>query len=153
MVGICDDVDLAAHEPPLIVKAQLLALDDSGVPKWGPVLLDRGTIPVEPAPPPPRRQRVGRSWDEVRAELATKERDIDDDGEMRVRLLDLFKAISPTKTNKNLGQKLDTYEDHLGLETPEDYKRKRYPPSQRGSNAIWLTWEAARKVYDYEVRQ
>ena len=134
------------------MKMQLLTLDGSSQPKWGNILLDRGCIPVQPVPPPPRRQRVGRSWDEVRADLGSRQADIDGDGAMWVRLLDLFKAISPTKTSKNPGQKLATYGAHLGLRTPSDHKRVRYPAAQRGSEAVWLTWGAARKVYDYEVR-
>ena len=52
VLGICDAADLTANEPPLLVKAQILVLDASGEPTWGRILLDRGTIPVEPAPPP-----------------------------------------------------------------------------------------------------
>ena len=29
--------------------------------------------------------------------------------------------------------------------------RRRFPDSQRGSPPVWLTWAAARNVYDYEV--
>jgi hypothetical protein len=152
VVGICDDDGLLAPEPPVFAKMQLLTVDGSNQPKWGSILLDRGCVPVQPAPPPPRRQRVGRSWDEVRADLGSRQADIDGDGAQRVRLLDLFKAISASKTNKNLGQKLVTYGEHLGLRTPADYKRKRFPANQRGSEAVWLTWVAARRVYDYETR-
>ena len=151
MIGVCDDDSLLAASPPLFVKMQLLTLDESNQPKWGSILLDRGTVPVEPAPPPVRRQRLGASWDEVRAALSAKEQDIDEDGAMWVRLLDLFKAIAPTKARSNPGQKLTTYESHLGLSTPGDYTRRRFPDSQRGSPPVWLTWAAARKVYDYEV--
>ena len=44
-------------------------------------------------------------------------------------------------------------EGQLDLHPPDDYVRRRFPANQRGSNAIWLTWEAARKVYNYEVRR
>jgi hypothetical protein len=152
VIGIADGEELLSREPPLIVKAQLLTLNCNHVAKWGKVLLDRGTVPVEPSPPAPKRLRRGASWDEVRAALATKQHDIDDDGIMRVRLLDLFKAISATKTNKNLGQKLKTYESYLQLSQPQDFKRKRFPASQRGQNSIWLTMDAVQKIYDYEVR-
>ena len=96
---------------------------------------------------------MGSSWDEVRATLANKEEELDADGVKWVRLLDLFKAISPSKPHSNPGQKLVTYEGQLDLQTPDDYVRRRFPANQRGSNAIWLTWEAARKVYNYEVRR
>ena len=152
VIGVCDNDDLRATEPPLFVKMQLLTLDAHGQARWGAILLDRGSVPVEPAPPPARRQRIGASWDEVRAALAPKEHDIDQDGVMWVRLLDLFKAISPTKPSSNPGQKITTYETHLVLSTPQDYKRRRIPASQKGSPSVWLTWAAARKVYDYEVR-
>ena len=101
---------------------------------------------------PPHFQRVGASWDEVRAALASKEKEIDADGVKWVRLLDLFQAIAPNKPHSNPGQKLVTYEGHLDLQDPRDYTRRRFPASQKGSNAVWLTREAARKIYDYEVR-
>ena len=143
---------ISVPEPPLFVKMQLLTLSASNEPKWGTILLDRGTVPVEPLPPPSRRQRVGGSWDEVRAALANKEKEIDGDGIKWVRLLDLFQAISPTKPHGNPGQKLVTYGGQLDLQDPRDYTRRRFPANQRGSKAVWLTWETARKVYDYEVR-
>ena len=152
LVDIADTDELLAREPPLLVKAQLLYLDENDHPKWGRVLLDRGVVSVEPPPPPPKRQRLGASWDEARASLSTKYHDIDEDGIMRVRLLDLFKAISATKTHKNPCQKLETYEKRLGLCAPTDFKRKRFPSSQRGSKAMWLSADAVKKIYDYEVR-
>ena len=84
--------------------------------------------------------------------MRSKQHDIDGDGFLRVRLLDLFVAISPKKTNKNLGQQVETYVKVLKLAPPKDFKRKRFPPSQRGSEAVWLSWDAAKTVYDYEVR-
>ena len=79
------------------------------------------------------------SWDDVRSALASKERDIDGDAIMMVRLLDLFKAMSPAKTNKKPGQKLATYEGCLGFHEGREYKTKRVPTTQRGSPALWLT--------------
>ena len=153
LVGIADGPQLLAPEPPLMAKAQLLTLNDDGSPKWGPVVLERGTVPVEPPRPPPKRQRHGASWDEIRVALASKQHDIDGDGVLRARLLDLFKAISPKKTNKNPGQKLQTYQKELGLSEPIDFIRRRYPASQRGSEAVWLTLDAVQRIYAYELRQ
>ena len=82
--------------------------------------------------------------------MSSKEEDIDDDDVLRVRLSDLFKAI-PKTTVKNPGQKLDTYKNILQLSEPRDFKRKRYPPSQRGSEAVWLTHDAVKKIYLYEA--
>ena len=151
LIGVADDEDLLMSEPPLLVRAQLLTLADDRSAKWGSILLDRGFVPVEPTPPPPKRARIGASWDEVRAVLASMEQDIDDDGVLWARLLDLFKAISPKKTVKNPGQKLETYEKHLSLAEGRDFKRRRYPPTQRGSEAVWLTRHAVKKIYMYEV--
>ena len=57
LVGIADTDELLAREPPLLVKAQLLSLDENDHPKWGRVLLDRGVVSVEPPPPPPKRPK------------------------------------------------------------------------------------------------
>ena len=130
------------------MKAQPLTLTDALSPKWGPVVLQRGIVPVELPCPPPKRQRRGASWDEVRVALANKQHDIDDDGVLRARLLDLFKAISPQKTNKNPGQKLQAYQEDLGLLEPADFVRRRYPASQRGSEAVWLTLDAVQRIYE-----
>ena len=106
VVGICDTPDLLLPEPPLLVKAQLLVIGADGLPKWSSVLLERGVIAVEPEAPLPKRQRRGSSWDEVQAILHNKNAEFD--GSSYVRLLDVFKAISVTKTNKNPGQKMKT---------------------------------------------
>ena len=110
MIGVC----VLAASPPLFVKMQLLRLDEFNQPKWGSILLDRGTVPVEPAPPPVRRQRLGASWDEVRAALSAEEQYLAEDGTMWVRLLDLLKAISPTKARSYPGQKLNAYGVEIG---------------------------------------
>ena len=47
------------------MKAQPLTLTDALSPKWGPVVLQRGIVPVELPCPPPKRQRRGASWDEA----------------------------------------------------------------------------------------
>ena len=135
VIGICDNDDFLARDPPLLVKSQLLTLNDSDEPKWGQLLIDRGAYLIEPDPPPPRRQRVGASWDEVRARLQGKEQEIDGDDVKWVRLLDLFVAISAQKTNKNPGQKLVTYQKFLGLLEPSDCKRKN---SQRPEREVSL---------------
>ena len=75
------------------MKAQPLTLTDALSPKLGPVVLQRGIVPVELPCPPPKRQRRGASWDEVRVALANKQHDIDDDGVLRARLLDLFNQV------------------------------------------------------------
>jgi hypothetical protein len=150
LVGVCDSVELLAKEPPLLVKAQLLVLDATGKPKWSTVLLEKGTVPVEPKPPPPKRQRQGASWDEVRACLHGKTMDFE--GVVYVRILDVFKAISTNKTSKSPGQKIATYQKVLNFAEGTHYIRKRYPAKQRGSEAYWLTWPAAAsKVYQYET--
>ena len=95
MIGICDAEPLEATEPPLMVKAQLLVRDESGGVRWSSVLLDQGTIPVAIAPPPPKRQRAGRSWDEVRAKQDGRWADLYEDGVEYVRLLDLFGGQNP----------------------------------------------------------
>ena len=97
-----------------LAKAQLLVLDAGGTPQWRTFLLDTGARPVEPGPPPPKRQRQGPSWDEVRARLQGKQQQFD--GVLYVRLLDLFVAISLAKTNKNPGQKVATYTLPAGWE-------------------------------------
>ena len=149
LVGVCDSEGLLAREPPLLVKAQLLVLGADGEAKWGRVLLDRGTVAVTPTPPPTKRQRQGASWDEVRASLHDKKEEFDDIE--YVRLLDLFKAISATKTTKNPGQKMVTYQKHLGLKRAHDFMQRRYPVGARGSEPYWLTWAAAARIYSYEV--
>ena len=80
LVGIADGPELLQPDPPLIVKAQLLTLSDVCSPKWGPVVLQRGIVPVEIPCPPSKRQRRGASWGEVRVALSNKQHDIDDDG-------------------------------------------------------------------------
>lgn len=50
---ICDDAALTAAEPPLLVKAQMVVLSESGEATWTKVLLDKGTVPVEVVAPPP----------------------------------------------------------------------------------------------------
>ena len=62
-------------------------------------------MPVEPLHPAPKRQRTGASWDEVHARLSGKWAAFDEGN--FVRLLDLFLAISPSKTMKNPGQKTE----------------------------------------------
>ncbi len=151
LIGVCDDEPMLADAPPLLVRAQLLALDGKGHPQLGNILLDRDTVPVERDVPPPKKQRKGASWDEVRANLHDKDEVFDDIA--YVRLLDLFRAISPQKANTNPGQKMQTYckTKHLGLTEGWDYIRKRFPDSARGSEPYWLTWSAAERVYAYEV--
>ena len=151
LIGVCDDETLLADTPPLIVRAQLLTLDEHGTPQWGNILLDKGTVPVERDPPPPKRQRKGASWDEVRANLNGKWADINEDGVECVRVLDLYKAIDPRKVAKSPGQKIVTYEKHLGFKRGEHYFQMSYPSRGRGSEPYWLTLAAAQAVYAYEV--
>ena len=151
VVGVCDDEKMMAQAPPLFVKAQLLALGADNTPQWGKVLLDRGTVPVERIQPPPKRQRKGASWDEVRAYLNGKAETFDN--VQYVRLLDMFRAISEQKATSNPGQKMATYcqAKHLGFKEGQDYIRKRFPAGSRGSEPYWLTWAAAERVFAYEV--
>ena len=151
MIGICDDEALMATKPPLIVRAQMLVLGDDRKAKWSSVLLDKGVLPVEVPAPPPKRQRIGRSWDEVRAQLVGKWADIEDNCVECVRVLDLYRAIDPQKVAKCPGQKIETYEKHLKLKRGEDYFQKSYPSRGRGSEPYWLTFGAAQAVYVYEV--
>ena len=65
---------------------------------------------------------------------------------MMLRLLDLFKAMSPAKTNKKPGQKLATYEGCLGFQEGREYKTKRVPTTQRGTLRCG-THEAQRRKY------
>jgi hypothetical protein len=123
LVGVCDGPELLDSTPPLLVKAQLVTLDADGKPKWTKVVLDRGTVPAEPVLPKPKKQRRGASWDEVRACLYGKEADFADVA--YVRLLDLFRAISVSKTVKNPGQKVATYQGHLKLTAGRDFIRRR----------------------------
>jgi len=123
LVGVCDGPELLDSEPPLLVKAQLVTLDAGGEPKWTRVVLDRGTVPTEPVLPKPKKQRRGASWDEVRASLHGKQAVFADVA--HVRLLDLFRAISASKTVKNPGQKVETYKGHLHLAEGRDFMRKR----------------------------
>ena len=151
VVGICDTEDLRSKDPPLLVKAQLLVLNAANEPKWGSVLLEKGVLPVAPTPPPPKRQRLGSSWGEVRASLQAKQQDIG--GVTFVRLLDLFTAISANKTAKNPGQKMATYQKVLSFKRNADFKQVWHPKRARGSPPYWLTWAAARRAYDYELSQ
>ena len=104
-------------------------------------------MPVEPSPPPAKRLRLGRSWDEVRAYLQGKEVFID--GVERVRLLDLYKAIGCT--SKSPSQKLATYSACLRLREGDDYIQMWYPAPARGKPPYWVCWHAALKIYNYEV--
>ena len=152
VVGICDSEELLAAQPPLLVKAQLMTRGANGQARWSTVLLDRGLLPVVPAPPPPKRQRQGASWDEVRAILQGKKESFE--GTEYVRLLDLFTAISPSKAKKSPGHKIATYEKHLGLKKRNgDYMQRRYPAHAKGSEPYWLTWKAASAIYEYEVKR
>ena len=148
VVGICDSEELLAASPPLLVKAQLMVLDANGAPKWGQILLDKGTVPTEPTAPLPKRQRQGASWDEVQAILSDKGRQFE--GTDYVRLLDVFLAISVTKTNKNPGQKMATYQKKLGLVEDVDFIRKRAGRT-KGSTPYWLTRSSVRRIYDFET--
>ena len=105
-------------------------------------------MPVEPLHPAPKRQRTGASWDEVHARLSGKWAAFDEGN--FVRLLGLFLAISPSKTMKNPGQKLSTYEKHFGFKKNQHYIQKKYPASKAGSPPYWLTFAAAEAVYAYE---
>ena len=149
LVGVCDAEDLLRNDPPLLVKAQLLTVDAQTNPKWGSVVLERGLVPVEPTPPPAKRLRLGRSWDEVRAYLQDKEASIDD--VERVRLLDLYIAIGCT--SKTPSQKLATYSKDtcLGLRGGIDYIQVWHPVPARGKPPYWISWSAALKIYRYEV--
>ena len=151
VIGVCDAEAMTTQTPPLFVKAQLLTLGSDRSPQWGKVLLDKGTVPVERLQPPPKRQRKGASWDEVRAYLIGKAETFDNT--QYVRLLDVFRAISEKKANTNPGQKIATYSQakHLGFKEGQDYIRKRFPAGARGSEPYWLTWAAAAKVYSFEV--
>ena len=151
VVGVCDADELLAVEPPLLVKAQLLTVDASRAAKWGNVVLERGLVPVEPIPPPAKRMRKGRSWDEVRAFLRGKEAVMD--GVERVKLLDLWKAIGCD--SKSPAQKCETYsqEKCLGLVEGSDYLRAWHPRPSRGKMPYWVSWAAAAKIYSYEVRR
>ena len=151
MIGICDDGALLAPKPPLIVKAQMLVLGEDHKAKWSSVLLDKGVLPVEVPAPPPKRQRTGRSWDEVRAQIFDKWADIEGDGVECVRFLDLYRAIDPQKVAKCPGQKIETYGKYLGFKRGEHYFQKAYPSRGRGSEPYWLTFSAAQAVYVYEV--
>jgi hypothetical protein len=77
----------------------MLVLDGGGNAKWSSILLDRGTVPVEMSAPLPKQRRTGSSWDEVRAKLSG--RWVEFGGVDYVRILDLFRAISPMKTSKS----------------------------------------------------
>lgn len=149
LVGICDTEDLLRRDPPLLVKAQLLNTDGLGNCKWGNVVLERGLVPVEPTPPPAKRLRRGRSWDEVRASLQGKELLID--GIERLRLLDLYTAIECA--SKTPSQKLVTYSKDTCIRLREgvDYFQMWYPSPARGKPPYWIGWDAALKIYNYEV--
>jgi hypothetical protein len=63
----------------------MLVLDGGGNAKWSSILLDRGTVPVEMSAPLPK---LSGRWVEF-------------GGVDYVRILDLFRAISPMKTSKS----------------------------------------------------
>ena len=149
LVGVCDAQELLRKEPPLLVKAQLLNLDAQKNSKWGGVVLERGLVPVDPTPPPAKRLRLGRSWDEVRAFLQGKEVFIE--GILRVRLFDLYQAINCT--SKSPSQKFETYSKDacLGLREGVDYIQQWHPAPARGKPPHWISWDAALKIYKYEV--
>jgi len=150
VVGICDEAELLTTQPPLLVRSQLLVLDSTGKPKWASVLLEKGILAVAPRPPPPKARRKGASWDEVRAQISDQW--VEFSGIKYVRLLDVVNAISSDKTVKNPGQKLESYKKFAGLKHRVDYMQKAHPDGGRGSEPYWLTFEAAKKVYDYELR-
>ena len=115
------------------------------------MLLDQGTVPVDVAPPPPKRQRAGKSWDEVRAKLAEDWAELDGDGVEWVRLLDLFTAISDQKATNNAGAKIETYKKVLGFEDGVHYVQRDHPVRARGRTPFWISSDAAKSVWAYEV--
>jgi hypothetical protein len=146
-VGVCDRPDLCSREPPLLVRAQLAQLGETGSVVWGDRLLDRGVGPAETLPPPAKRRRTRPSWDETRAALCDEECEFN--GVQFVPLTRLLKQVG--STCKSPGQKLETYAKVLGLKLGRDVLQRRCPPNTRGHVPYWVSWDAAAKIVHYEA--
>lgn len=144
-VGVCDSADLAAKDPPLLVRAQLMVVKASGIITWADRVLDR--TPPAAALPPAKRQRRGATWDEVRAAMRGHSQNFGG-GTEYVPLARLFVALG--SGCKSPGQKMKTYIKEFGFKLGTDFVRKRSPTSTRGGLPYWVTWAAAEQIANYE---